>query len=190
MRRLPIIIAICFGLLANSGYVFAQDDSKKRSVTPFPKPIKTSFRVQVIISSDDPIIKNVIESYVKRELRSLGGVIVTDNDPEYAIEIVALHPETVEKCYINSIALSVVIRAPLNLSMIQVLAAATSLEKKEQHSIVRLYEGKDTLIRHFLLMPSIDNLRESCESIVADFYSDTLEPRRKLYEAINKEMRK
>jgi hypothetical protein len=189
MKQLPFIIAICFGLLINSGYGFAQDDSKKRSVTKPPEPIRTSFRVQVVIKGDESI-KNILESYVKRELRSLGGVIVTDNGPDYVIEIVALQTETVEEHKLSSIGLSVVIRTPLDLSMIQVLAAATNMKKKDQDNIVRLYEGKDTLIQHFLLMTSIDSLRGSCESIVADFYGDTLEPRRKLYERINERMRK
>jgi hypothetical protein len=184
IKQLPIIIALCFGLLANPGYGFGQDDSKQRSVTMLPKPMEPSFRVQVIVQADEQL-KNMIESFIKRELRSLNDVAVTDKDPRYVIGIVALQAKAVEGAELDSIALSLVIRASASTVPISSLTAPADAEREPKDNAVDVYKGTDTLIQHGLFMTPIDGLKRACEEIIADFDSDALEPRRKLHQSID-----
>lgn len=78
MRRgIVAVIVVLVCLFAFQKSSFAEDG-----------PDKFSYRVHVRIYDDERApIKNQVESYVKRELRALGDVIVTDTDARIILQI-------------------------------------------------------------------------------------------------------
>ncbi|HYX40486.1 MAG TPA: hypothetical protein VE821_02250, partial [Pyrinomonadaceae bacterium] len=68
---------------------------------------KFSCRISLDITADDKI-KGEISSYISRELRSLGDVVITDADPALKVEIVAIevHSENSSIGYAFSVIVS------------------------------------------------------------------------------------
>ena len=72
-----IVLSVCLFSFQRSS--FAEDEAKGIEFPPI--------RVEVVITAADEEVKNQIESYIKRELRALGDVIVTDTDAETVFRI-------------------------------------------------------------------------------------------------------
>ena len=73
-----------------------------------------SARVQVYVQADNESVKSKVVSYVNRELRSLGDVVVTDNEPQYTLDIILLEVQFESQTPTGSIALSTVLTTPFN----------------------------------------------------------------------------
>ena len=51
-----------------------------------------NFKVHVSVTCEDEHTKSLIQSYIKRELRSLGDVLIVGNNDQYILNIVAVEP--------------------------------------------------------------------------------------------------
>ena len=131
------------------------------------------FRVSVVVSADGST-KSRVESFISRELRSLGDVVVTNDNPEWTFSIVVIEPK-LENGRRVGIVLSTVILRRFNNTM---TVYNTRDERKEFVSNItsNLYSLPD----HLLNMGT--DLREICSEIVADFDSDKLKDARETKE--------
>ena len=121
-------------------------------------------RVQVLVSSDN--MKNTIESFMNRELRSLGDVEISYSEPQWTINVVHL------KLAVNGMFTGHA------LSVVATKAIASQSTNKYAAPI-------DALVHHVLCIGGTDDLRERCQMIVAGFDSSELEP----YRQVNKNVR-
>jgi len=167
MKTKFLIICIASILLCIPRVVSAQ----KNQLPPF------SARVSVSVSADENI-KGLIESYIGRELRSLGDVVVTDEKPEWIINIVALELENRAGTK-TGLALSIVILEPFNRILVQGM-----LQRKYKEPALLLMKNLVEYNGHWLRVGSNDDLRQICSSIVADFDTQYLKARRELYQKI------
>lgn len=130
-----------------------------------------SFRVKVSVTAPDNI-ESQVKSFVSRELRSLGDVIVSDSDFEYVIGILVL-VLTTEGGYESGVGISTIVLSTFeNEWMIPSI-------KPESVDLVKnftsdLYYYPDHQIR----VAQRDSIKSQCEQIVAEFDSGYLNPRR------------
>lgn len=139
------------------------------------KPWSTSVKVNVAANDN---IKGQIESYIKRELRSLSDVTVVDEEAEWELQIVAMEPAT-KGGYKTGIILSVVIisRFPNGI-----MSAVVQEQYKEsiKNMTGDLYYYPD----HWLRVGDNDALRTMCFELSAEFDSTHLEPSRMSYQEL------
>lgn len=144
----------------------------------FAQEIKPfSGRVSVSVSASDNI-KGEIESYISRELRSLGDIVVTDDNPRWILSIVALE-STTKGGYKSGIELSIVILEPFDNSYLLNQVNETSKEL-----ISTMTSGLHSYSGHWLRVGSPEDLRSICNGIVADFDTQHIKPSRELWQKI------
>jgi hypothetical protein len=162
VRRIHITVLIASVLLFSSSPGIAAD---------------YSFRVAVIVSAKGNI-KNLITSYVTRELRSLSDVVIVENNPQWVLAIVAFELRTKggEK---TGVAFSTVVLEPFNNNMLKTL-----LQEKYKDSGFSLTSNLYKFQAQWLQVGSESDIRSICSGIVADFDGEHLEKRRKLFQQI------
>ena len=136
-----------------------------------------SARVSIEVRGHDELTTNVL-SYLSRELRSLGDVVVTDEDPKWKIDIVVTYLEFTSGERIG-VLLSVVVIKPLHVSIWESMIKEDSSDFAE-YFLSTLSELK----YHWATPSSIEELRESCYDIVAIFDTSILEPDRRFYQKV------
>ena len=147
------------------------------------EPGKFSTTVKVKVSADENI-KGRIESYLKRELRSLGDVTVVDEKPSWEICLVALEQHDVEG-EVTSVVLSVVILTPLPADL---LGWVLKLNAEQVDYISRI--GCFHYRAHWLKTGPPKGLKDICEGIIADFDSEHLESVREQYQKMSEIFKK
>ena len=132
-------------------------------------------KVKVAVSGSDNI-KGEIKSFISRGLRSLGDVIVTDNNPDWLLSIVELETST-KNGYKSEVTLSVVILVPYDNKYI---LNEVSEESKKYISLSTsdLYSFKE----HWLRVCSSEDLRNLCNGIVADFDTEYIKYARNIWQ--------
>jgi hypothetical protein len=134
-----------------------------------------SGRVQVSVSANESI-KGKIESYLSRELRSLGDVVVTDDNPRWILSVVALESES-KSGYKTGVDLSVVILEPFNNQFFVDMVPEKSKElASSMTSSLYSYSG------HWLRVGAPEDLRSICNGIIADFDSSELKEARDFWQ--------
>ena len=136
-------------------------------------------RVQVTVSSSDDI-SNRIKSFLTRELREIPGVIVTNMDPNWIISIVAMETKN-QIGTVTGYAISYTLLMSFNPETFKELLRLT----EDQWPILEfwtanLYYFKDQK----LMVGPMDNLKLTCEGIVADFDAH-LEIKRQLRQTLD-----
>lgn len=138
-----------------------------------------SAKVQVSVSAEEAI-RGQVESYVKRELRSLRDVTIVDEGADWELSILAMEVST-KGGYKSGVIISAVILRPFDNQMVSAL-----LEEKYKETGAHLTEGLYRYPDHWLRTGSTDQLRSLCVEIVADFDSQHLEKSRKLYREVRR----
>lgn len=133
----------------------------------------TKISVGVTINADDSI-KSEIESYIKRELRSLNDIDLYATKPHFEIQLVAVKPNGI-------VAISVlVIRKRDFTTYINSKLTSKSIEPKIKNDLIENLAINDSVDQHFLFSDSLYNLSELCKSVVAKVDANTFEGERKL----------
>jgi len=134
-----------------------------------------SSKVFISVSGEDNI-KDEVESYISQELISLGDIIVTDKEPDWIIEIIAIEVKT-KSGPKSGVDLSIVLLKPFNN---QIIVNLVSKESKEWVSSQTsdLYR----ISRHWIEIGAPEDLRSICNDIVADFNSHYIQPARDLWQ--------
>jgi len=134
-----------------------------------------STRVSLVVTAKENI-KDLIESYMGRELRTFRDVVVTNNAPEWKICVVAVELRS-RAGYKTGIAFSVVISEPFNNELV---VDMWQQEFRDLGSLLTtglsVYEG------HWLTLGSTEDVEGLCEGIIADFDSEYLNPARERYQ--------
>ena len=140
---------------------------------------KFKARIEVSVTADENI-RGMVASYINRELRSLHDIELVDHDPEWVLQILVAEPST-KGGYKAGIVLSVIILPKFSN---QFLASVLPDSYKEVVSKMtsNLYHYPD----HWLLTGSIEDLKELCNSVVADFDTKYIEESRKKYRKMNR----
>lgn len=126
------------------------------SVTPFAQELsEKTFAVKVIIEADKNI-SSEIESYIKRELRSLGDVKIVEAEEDCALSIIVIDWQT-------GIAFSFAFLAVLRRDLYPEIK--DTIEKENVYLLGNLG----------LRTGSPEDLRKICEGIVAEFDTEFLE---------------
>ena len=158
---------------------------------------KLQFDVHVKILCDDNTTKAMIESHIKRELRSLGDVeLVDEDDGKYILNLIAIphtYTKTGNKTGEVSIAVMSISKSiPVNVLIEQDLVRNTALLKKDVHAIVKKWESYPTTYNfpnlYYLIVNIKDNdLPNTCKEIVANFDVKGLEPMREFMKKLDNE---
>lgn len=113
------------------------------------------YNVHVNVKCKDDVLKSSIESFMKRELRNVGNINITDTEPCFKLGIIATNILNIHTRPIGTVVISTIVT----------------------------FHAKDTpgsdIMDHILITgDGIDSIRELCISLVVAFETNTLEPMR------------
>ena len=178
-RLLNILIIVCVLLTASS--LKAEEE------------LKPNIKVRLSISADEDI-KQKTESYLSRELRSLGDVTVVEKGGDCKLNIIVIDRVclSISVTYENpSIPYIFVLAETLSKSLLEQLTSHPESKFKQEvkqeiimdniTSLVSVLENDGLLLspKTWLYTGSLDNLRSRCEEIIVDFDSNYLKEKRK-----------
>lgn len=164
------------------------------------------FEVRVNVTCSDDITRTLIESYIKRELRSLGDVEIVDKeDPERILTLVAIaHTSTSgNKTGDTSIAVMRTSKFSYLPDILNALMDYRQTFEKDlpagehgsrSHKMGEIAEDHDSSPAYYYpdlsLVVNIKNedLQNTCKEIVAKFDVKDLEPIRKKIREINRKL--
>jgi hypothetical protein len=137
---------------------------------------ESSIPVQVVISAPEGI-RGEIMSYMTRELRSLPGVVVTDQDPVFKISVVAVTINDPLTTY----AVSVVTESMLPARTIHALPILLASKlSKEDVDMIRKVPMYGAVASHELRTASPATLQALCRQEIAYIDGSSFEPFRKM----------
>lgn len=145
--------------------------------TNAPSQNEPSIRVNVVVSGDN---QNTVSSYIKRELRSLGDVQISDQDPACVINIssskVMLDDESRIIGHAISWSVDMLLDRKLE-SIFQDCSGNSEYTRAEISKIQELGTGLGIGVNLGLTIWVVpkDNLKSSCEEVVAQIDTDILE---------------
>lgn len=155
----------------------------------FPEPPQ---RVKVNVTAHEDI-SGRIESYIKRELRSLQDVEVVQDNPTYEIFIIASEHVTESGHKMGGISFSILILSPIHVSSLLNTLKNLNIIYPRQIKLLEKWFGTPQpykLHDFFGLIGSAEDLKGLCEQIVARFDSKCLEPWREIYQELKDEAEK
>jgi hypothetical protein len=161
--RLPLMIAI-IALCSASGRAQQQ--------------IKPTYRVSLEVSAKDEI-KPTIVSYVSRELRALGDILIVESEPEYLISIVAMQPKNKAGNSMGYV-ISTVVTSHMSLSLTQLLIHGC----KDAETLSQIIPMLGLLETHDLAITDVEGLEKKCKEIVASIDGDLFEKKRKEHQKV------
>ena len=176
MKRTIGHVWITVVLLALAGsIVFAQEERPKFSA-----------RVQVFVGSrEGEIASSTLQteaaSYIKRELRSLGDVVISDQDPRYYIEVIPMAMTYESGRRAGHIAISVVVGERLTKTLAgRILERYLKAQGGDFYDdfLLPLVSNEYLARTHRIYSGGSEDLRSLCEMLVAAFDSETIEPAR------------
>jgi len=144
---------------------------------------KLKFRVVVFVSADESI-KGIIESYLSRELTSLGDVILSKEEYEYDLSVLVmkLHNKDGRE---TGIVLSDIIHKKFDNQFISFM-----FNEENKKLGLKWTDGLYYYPKLSVRTGSKNDLQSICQAIIADFDSSILQKRRdsfqKAMNAINK----
>lgn len=133
---------------------------------------KFSCRISLDVSAKEQL-RVEATSYLSRELRSLGDVIVTDSDPTFIVQIVAIETHAGERA--NGYAFSVVVLEPISPGIARMMTANMNPKDKDLWS--GYLSRRSDVADHFI--QTGPELQELCKSIIASIDTDVIEKERK-----------
>jgi hypothetical protein len=168
MKR-PLILLIAVATMTLGVITNSQEQTKYR------------FHVQLIVSGEESI-KGLITSYINRELRSLRDVEIVYSNPGWELSIVAMELSTVSRRKIGVALSTVILKRFQNQALLE-----SFISGKNKEIVTVLTDDLYSFEDHWLNVGSDDNLRKTCNEIVADFDADYLEGARKSIEKLYQE---
>ena len=141
---------------------------------------KFTCRISLDITAEDKI-KGEISSYISRELRSLGDVVITNTEPDLKVEIVALEVNSGNSSV--GYAFSVLVSKPLDSFALDLIASGPSSNEDKQ--LLRgAYIDYRKPVSHFVQTGPYSNLALTCKKIVTTIDSDAIEGERKSWQVL------
>ena len=149
--------------------------------------------VRVSVACSDEHTKQSINSYVKRELRSLGGVKIVEQDERWGIHIRAIKGKSKSGRHLNyamGYTFTERISKYISESVIRTFIEHSDIFHKDNiDDLDKWLEGPikwlEGPIKRYIIsglqVGGTDSLRELCEDLVVDFDTDILEPTKQEY---------
>ena len=132
----------------------------------------------------DPRTSDQVEIFLKRELRSLGDVDVTDEDPDYILSIVPLKNQN-QAGVVTGYTISVLLTSPVATNVLHYIVDADSLTNAQ-----RFCSGLVRVEDHEVVVCPPGELRKTCEGLIATIDTQNFEPTRKVNESARKALSK
>lgn len=172
---------VSFGVTQQSSSEQSTEDSIKRLENA---SYETEVRVSVACS--DEHTKQSINSYVKRELRSLGGVKIVEQDEKWGIRIVAIKGKSKSGRHLDyAMGYTFTERTSKYISESGIRAIIEHSDIFHKDNIDDLDKWLEGPIKRYissgLQVGGTDSLRELCEDLVVDFDTAILEPAKQEY---------
>jgi hypothetical protein len=164
---------------------FAQ--TQPNEVTP-----KYSANVQLVVACDDESLKNQFTSFLSRELRSLGDIVLVGENPDYIMEVTVMKAITVGGTA-TGFVVETNISKPFDTRMLSDCSRfpGSCLKGKVDDNrlmiIQVLTENTRRIIDATLRMGPLDKIQSTCQEIIADFDTKTLALDRRLWEIGHKQ---
>lgn len=169
MRRLSIlslIFAVCFtGHLTES------------------QVVPDNLSVSVHVTCDNEITEDLTESYIKRELRSLGDVAISDLG-DYQLVVLVIAPEFISGQKTGQIVISSTFVKVYRLASI-LYYYAPSFYSENAEAIGKKASKEDApplfydhYVNNYVVVTKTTHLQNTCKDIVAKFDTDVLEKER------------
>ena len=134
-------------------------------------------RVQLKVSAD-PDLKDEVQKVMNSELRTLPGVVITDQSPDYTISVIALKVVNQSRRNVGT-TFSVLISQSYAERIHKV--AALNLSPDVQEELSTTLQGAVRLRAHWVETGAAGQLPQICKGIVQSFAKDALgEPRQPL----------
>ena len=148
------------------------------SCTASAEPVPPySGRVLLNVTATEKL-KAEVESYVGRELRSLGDVVVTNDKPDWILNILAMEQKDMREQKVGVI-LSIVILQPFNNQLVVSVVPERSKEWVS-HWTSHLY----SLSTYSVQFGPPESLRKLCNEIVVTFDSEQVNKERKIWQSL------
>jgi hypothetical protein len=139
-------------------------------------------RVSVSVTADNLNVKNEIESNISRELRSLGDIIVTHDQPGWLLSIVAKET-TNQRGDKTGYAISTTVLEPFQRKY---MLDAVNVDDKTKDLLFKGTANLYYYINQWISLGGPDDLKNMCNSLVAKFDSENLKPSRDLKQTLEK----
>ena len=142
-------------------------------------------KVAIIVLAEEDI-RPEIESYLKRELRSLGDVELVEKEEDWYIEIIVVKNVLTDMREVG-LTFSIMILSPFRTWMFEpdriyeytLGVVPFVLSEKESSAIKTLTENLYSYRNHWVTTTGRDSTKDTCQEIIARFDSMHLEPGRK-----------
>ena len=163
MRR---VASYAFFVFTFASSVFAQTDLPKFFAN-----------VKVEVTAQPTALREQVESYLKRELRSLPDVNVVSEDQHWLLSIIVLQTEDLTG--VRGYNFSIVVLQPSPSALLTTLLLANGkISAETSKSLLDWTTGLVRFLDHRIYTGDQNSLRSRCEKIVADFDTSQLEPTR------------
>jgi len=175
MNKITILAA---GLVA-ALLLYSPQNGLARNQKLEPEAIK--IRISVIAPKN---IKELISSYMTRELRQLGNVAIVDHNPDWHLAVTAVELKN-NRGIRTGVALSLIISTPLTDSFVKPVIKAIEKETSLSRQTEILNTTPLSIIRsNWLRVDSDNEIKKLCQGIVADFDTEYLEVDRKNFQRL------
>ena len=177
MKTLLTIALAIYCLFAIHPSVLAQDELPPVKV-PVLMPARFSARVDVIFDVPE-VIELPFANCLLNELKSIDDVILTTNNPQYRITIMALPNKTREENI--GFTFSILITQPLDKNILRPFLSSKNIGEGEKKILMLIGKNYEKIEKRSLLTCSPNELGRICKEIVSGFNNDVLEEDRLMW---------
>lgn len=179
MRKLLAVVSVALGILAAHPGAYCQTDSDPVQAPVLNRPEFTA-RIDIIIDTPESI-ESLFADCIVEELQSLEGAVLTKNNPQYRITIMALPNRTRQENF--GFTFSVLITRPLDKNLLAPLLMSKNLSENEKRLLILVGSNYERIEKNSLLTSSTDELGRVCKEIISSFDSDILQEDRRLWDS-------
>jgi uncharacterized protein involved in exopolysaccharide biosynthesis len=152
-------------------------------------PPKYSATVQLYISGEDDTLKTQVNSFLSRELRSLGDITIVDVKPDIVFQVIALRLKSQQGTPpVSGFSIATLITSPETYEFLKVLKDRIGDVLLDA---LKTRTGGGSYVLDFRLRSgSLDDVKSICQQIVADFDATILDQQRKLWNQLHNQRTK
>lgn len=176
-KILAIVSAVCCIFAIHTG---APAQSMRGEGPPAQAPSGFVARVDIVFDVPESI-EHVFQDCILRELRSLGDVRLTKDNPQYRITVMALPNKTRDE--VIGFTFSILITRPFDKNVLRPLLMSGNLGEREKRLLFVVGNNYEKIVKNSLLTCPPEELGRVCNEIVSGFNADLLEKDRRLWKS-------
>lgn len=153
-------------------------------------PAKYSATVRLVISngtSERDTLTNQFNSFIGRELRSLGDIKIGDEQPDYVVNII-VSKLTNAAGEAAGFSAATLITRPTRPEILadSALKLKGTLENWQFQALALIIRGDVSIVSFNLRTGGLNDIQSTCQELIADFDTNTLNSQRVMWDALNK----